>query len=209
MFFLNLTAAEFFTLLGALSALITALYLLDRAKHKKIVSTLRFWTPALTAQERQSRKRVREPWSLVLQLIGLLLLLLAIAQLQWGVRGRRGQNHILLLDTSSWTAQRTGHATLLDREKTMARQYLAAMPSQDRVMLVRADGLATPITPFTSDRAQVLDRLNASESAFSALNIGQALSFAHQAQSWSGNSTGEIVYLGPKLIADTGGAPPE
>src|SRR5581483_7554303 len=37
----------------------------------------------------------------------------------------------------------------------------------------------------------------------------QALSFAHQAQSWSGNSTGEIVYLGPKLIADTGGAPPE
>ena len=40
MFFLNLTAGEFFTLLGAVGGLITALYLLDQSKRKKVVSTL-------------------------------------------------------------------------------------------------------------------------------------------------------------------------
>ncbi len=139
MFFLNLTAGEFFTLLGALGGLITALYLLDRTKRKKVVSTLRFWTPALTAEEQQSRKRMREPWSLVLQLASLLLLLLAIAQLQWGTRARRGRDHVLLLDTSSWTAERMGAGTLLDHEKAVAERYLATLPARDRALLVRVD----------------------------------------------------------------------
>src|SRR5919205_604774 len=121
MFFLNLTAAEFLTLLGVLGGFITALYLLDRTKRKKIVSTLRFWTAALTAEEQHSRRQVREPWSLVLQLASLLLLLLAIAQLQWGTRQRRGKDHVLLLDTSSWAAERTSQGVLLDREKVAVR----------------------------------------------------------------------------------------
>src|SRR6185312_15147738 len=127
MFFLNLTAAEFFVLLGTLAGFIVTLYLLDKMKRKKIVSTLRFWRPAVTAQEHQSRKRMRESWSFFLQILSLLLLLLAIAQLQWGIRQRRGQNHVLLLDTSAWTAQKTEQGTLLDREKILARQYLAAL----------------------------------------------------------------------------------
>src|SRR3954468_23519889 len=99
MFFLNLTAGEFLVLFSALSGLIAALYLLDRARRKKIVSTLRFWTPALGIEERQSRKRMHEPWSLVLQLVSLLLLLLSIGELHWGTRERSGRDHVLLLDT--------------------------------------------------------------------------------------------------------------
>jgi hypothetical protein len=208
MFFLNLTAAEFLTLLGALGGFITALYLLDRSKRKKIVSTLRFWTPALTAEEQQSRRQMREPWSLVLQLASLVLLLLAIAQLQWGNRQRRGRDHVVLLDTSSWAAERTSQGMLLDREKEAARQYLSTRPPRDRVMLVRADALATPVTPFTSDRAQLLNAMNQSAPGFSALNIEQALSLARQAQSWSGGQAGEIVYIGPKLIGENNSEPP-
>ena len=37
MFFLNLSVGEFLGLLGVVSGLVTALYLLDRAKHKKVV----------------------------------------------------------------------------------------------------------------------------------------------------------------------------
>ena len=160
MFFLNLTAGEFLALLSALTGIITALYLLDRAKRKRIVSTLRFWTPAVRVDQRQSRKRMREPWSLILQLLSLLLLLLAIAELHWGARESRGRDHILLLDTSSWTSQRSPQGTLLQKEERMAQRYLAGLPTRDRVMLVRADGLATPVTPFTSDRAQVIDAVN-------------------------------------------------
>ncbi len=200
MFFLNLTAGEFLTLLGALGGLITALYLLDRTRRKKIVSTLRFWNPAFAAQQQQNRKRVREPWSLVLQLVSLLLLLLAIAQLEWGSRERRGQDHVLLLDTSSWTAQQSTAGTILDREKAAAQQYLTSLPTRDRAMVVRADALSVPATPFTSDRQQLGRAISESTSAFTALNIGQALSFARQARAWSGGQPGEIVYIGPQRL---------
>jgi hypothetical protein len=208
MFFLNLTAGEFLTLLGALSGVIAALYLLDRAKRKKIVSTLRFWMPAPMVDERQTRKRMHEPWSLVLQLLSLLLLLLSIAELRWGARERSGRNHVLLIDASSWTAQRSPQGNLLDKEKEIARRYIAGLSVSDRVMLVRADGLATPVTPFASDRRALVNSLFRLNPGFSGLNIGEALSFARQAQTWSEGGPGEIVYIGPGLIADDEGVAP-
>ncbi|MGC2661478.1 MAG: VWA domain-containing protein, partial [Bryobacteraceae bacterium] len=150
MFFLNLSLGEFLGLLGVISGLVTALYLLDRAKRKKVVSTLRFWRPAVTADERQSRKRMREPWSLLLQLLGLALLLLAIAQLEWGTRDRGGRDDVLLLDTSAWSAARLPTGSVLDLEKRAANRYVGTIGRNDRVLVVRADGLATPATPFTS-----------------------------------------------------------
>ena len=182
--------------------MITALYLFDRTKRKKIVSTLRFWTPARGAEEQQSRRRMREPWSLLLQIIGLVLLLLAMAQLQWGSRQRRGRDHVLLLDVSAWSAEKAEKGTLLDREKLLARRYLATLPAVDRVLLVRADSLSLPVTAFTSDRSQTLAGITASASGFSALKLEQALSFAREALTWSGGASGEIVYIGSRLTGD-------
>jgi hypothetical protein len=201
MSFLNLTAGEFFTLLGAVGGLITALYLLDKSKRKKVVSTLRFWTPASSAEELQSRRRMREPWSLILQLLGLSLLLLAIGQLQWGNKRWRGRDHVLLLDTSSWSAATRQGGTLLDAEKRLALEYLSGLASADRVMLVRVDGLATPLTPFTSNRKQLASAINSSVSESSGLNMEQALSFAMQAQSWAEGTRGEIVYAGAGMTS--------
>ncbi len=209
MFFLNLTPGEFLTLFGALGGLITTLYLLDRVKRKKIVSTLRFWKPAVRVEERQTRKRMREPWSLALQLLSLLLLLLSIAELHWGTRERSGRDHVLLLDTSSWTSQRAGEGTLLDTEKRIAQGYISGLPARDRVMLVRADGLATPVTSFTPDHRAVVNALLRSTPGFSALNIEQALSFARHTQSWSEGRPGEIVYIGPRLTADEESVAPQ
>lgn len=208
MFFLNLTAAEFLTLLGGLSGLIAALYLLDRSKRKRIVSTLRFWTPGASAHVSQRRKRIRDPWSLILQLASLLLLLLAIAQLQWGARERRGRNYVVLLDTSAWSAQRSGDATLLDREKEKAERYLATLALEDRIMLVRADALAVPVTPFTAERSQIMSALRGMTAGHSALNIEQALTFAEQAQGWSGGVPGEVAYIGPGMISESDVAAP-
>ena len=205
MFFLNLTAAEFFTLLGALGGLITALYLLDRAKRRKIVSTLHFWVQAGASDQHQARRKMRDPWSLLLQLVSLLLLLLAISRVQWGGRDHRNHDHVFLLDTSSWTAARLAAdpaSTVLDREKDLARRFFSALPAGDRVMLVAAGGLATPLTPFTHEHRELTAALDAVASGLSALNIDTALSFAHQAQSWSGGAPGEIVYAGPQLVDD-------
>ena len=48
--FLNLGLGELLGLVGAISAGVVALYLLDRSKRNQIVATLRFWTPADWAQ---------------------------------------------------------------------------------------------------------------------------------------------------------------
>jgi hypothetical protein len=203
MFFLNLSATEFFTALGVLGGLTTALYLLDRRRRTRVVSTLRFWTDAQSTRESHRRKRVREPWSLFLQMASLLLLLLAIAQLQLGPREHRSRDHVLLLDTSAWGAQRSGSATLLDREKAMAERYLSVLPSADRIMLVRADALATPATPFTADRVQLLRAVRQTTAGFSALNLEEALLFAAHAQRWSRGEQGDVVYIGPGMVPES------
>ena len=140
--------------------------------------------------------------ALLLQLLGMALLLLAIAQLEWGARGRTGQDHVLLLDTSAWSAARSNSGTVLDREKRIARNYVSTVAGSDRVLLVLVDGLAAPATPFTSPGDQLSKAINESTSQYSALNLEQALSFASQAQSWSGGRPGDIVYVGPRRIAD-------
>jgi Aerotolerance regulator N-terminal/von Willebrand factor type A domain len=201
MFFLNLTAGEFLTLLGGLGGLITALYLLDRAKRRKVVSTLRFWTTAAAAEEKQTRRRMRDPWSLILQLVSLFLLLLALAQLQWGTRERAAHDHVLLLDTSAWSASLDGsNVPLIDREKNAASAYIATVSPRDRVMIVLADALSTPVTPFTAERAQLSAALHAATPGWAALDMKQALDYAQEAQNWSGGQPGEIVYVGPKQI---------
>lgn len=200
MFFLNLTAGEFFTLLSALGGVVTALYLLDRRIRKKTVSTLRFWPSATAVDEQQRRRRMQQPWSLILQLISLTLLLLAIAQLQWGSRAGRSQDHVLLLDTSAWSGAKASSGSVLDRERQLAARYLGSISARDRVMLVRVDALPSPATPFTSNHEQILSALRDSTSNVSALDLPQAFAFAQGAQNWSGGAAGEIVYIGPKRI---------
>ena len=200
MFFLNLSAGEFLALLGSLGGIVTALYLLDRAKRKRVVSTLRFWTSALAADDQQRRKRMNQPWSLLLQLLSLTCLLLAIAQLNWGTRETRGRDHVLLVDTSAWSGEELAGGALLGRERQAAQSYLSSVRPSDRILVVGVDALSTPVTAFTSNRAQLLSGLTSLKSGFSALDIGQALSFAKQAQSWSGGDQGEIVYIGPERV---------
>ncbi len=191
--FLNLSPAEFFVLLGTASAFITALYLLDRNKKRRVVSTLRFWAASTEAEEQKNRKRVREPWSLLLQLVALLCLCLAIAQIHWGGAQRPVRNHVLLIDTSS--------ASVLTDEKTLARQYVQRLPATDRVMLVEVDGLVTPITSFTSDRTQLEQSIRQATASHSALNLQHALQFARQALLWPTGEAGELVYDGPGRVA--------
>jgi von Willebrand factor type A domain/Aerotolerance regulator N-terminal len=205
MFFLNLTPAEFLALFGSLGGLVTALYLLDRAKRRKIVSTLQFWVQAGAAEQSQARRKMQQPCSLVLQLASLLLLLLAISRMQWGSRQSRGHDHVLLVDTGSWTGapvnKDASHTTVLDEEKQKARDYLSVLPRNDRVMLVAVDNLASPVVRFTSNSRQLISALDALSPGFSAIDIDSALSFARQAQGWSGGASGEIAYIGPQLAA--------
>src|SRR5579864_7879974 len=138
MYFLNLSLLQFLAVFGSLSAISIALYLLDRSRRKQIVSTLRFWVAAEQPAVAARRKHIQQPWSLILQLLSMALLLLAIAQLRLGAPARAGRDHVIILETSAWMSARTGaartgssrsnRATLMDLARDRALRYLHALP---------------------------------------------------------------------------------
>jgi hypothetical protein len=134
--------------------------------------------------------------SLLLQLISLALLLLAIAQLRLGSPQTSSRDHVVVLDTSSWMGARAGQGTLLDEARAKARAYVRAVPSTDRVMLIRADGLATPATGFERDKRKLDAAIAASRVSASALDLQQALSFAEQVHRLHSSRRGELVFIG-------------
>ena len=195
-YFLNLSFLQFLAVFGGISAISVALYLLDRSRRKLVVSTLRFWVAAEQPAVAARRRRIQQPWSLLLQLVSMALLVLAIAQLRLGSPAQAGRDHVIVLDSSSWMAGRSGNRTLMDVAKDRARQYLKALPARDRVMLLRADGLATPATPFEIDRRKIEKAIAASQPGSTALNLDQALIFARHIQGQDGRRVGEIAFIG-------------
>jgi len=202
MYFLNLSAAQFLMVFGSISALAVALYLLDRSRRRQVVSTLRFWVAAEEPAMAARRRRIQQPWSLLLQLAGMGLLLLAAAQVRFGTPAMAPRDHVVILDTSAWMGARAGGRTLMDAARERARAYLRAVPPGDRVMLVRADALTTPATAFEPDRRKVVAAISASEPGTTALNLDQALAFARRVQRQGGRRLGEIAFIGTGRTAE-------
>jgi hypothetical protein len=209
--FLNLSIGEFLAIFGVIAALTTALYLLDRTRRKQVVATLRFWvTPGLPSPVTRRRK-IQQPISLLMQLAGMLLLLLAIAELHWGGALRARRDHVLIMDTSAWMragAAGRPNATLMDLARANAIAWLRAVPDSDRVLLLRADALATPATAWETDHVKVARAILETRAGATQINLNQSLQFARELQKQSGSQGGEIVYDGPGRItaadADSG-----
>ncbi|HLI82564.1 MAG TPA: VWA domain-containing protein [Bryobacteraceae bacterium] len=206
MYLLNLTFAQFLAVFGALAAVSVALYLLDRSRRRQVVSTLRFWVAAEQPSVVARRRHIQQPWSLALQLASMALLLLALGELHFGSPGPNGRDHVVILDTSAWMGATSGNRTLMDIARQRALQYVRALPPADRVMLVRADALATPATAFEPERRKVEAAILASHPSSTALNLDQALAFARRVQSQSTRRPGEIALVSTGHVADAGAA---
>ncbi|MBV9743952.1 MAG: BatA and WFA domain-containing protein [Acidobacteriia bacterium] len=208
MHFLNLSLGQFLATFGAVATVSIALYLLDRSRRRQVVSTLRFWVAAEQPSVVARRRRIQQPWSLLLQLISMGLLLLALAEVRFGTPGPSGRDHVLILDTSAWMAAnlaatgRSGGRALIDLARQRALQYVRALPAIDRVMLVRADALATPATAFEPDRRKVETAIQDSRPGSTALNLDQALAFARRVQAQAGGHAGEIALISTGHIAE-------
>jgi von Willebrand factor type A domain/Aerotolerance regulator N-terminal len=202
MFLLNLSVVEFLGIFGAISSFVVVLYLLDRSRRRQVVATLKFWMPSEMPSQKKHRRRIQQPWSLLLQLFSLLLLVLAIAQLRFGSRDSASRDHVLLLDTSAWMGARAGDRTLMDQARADAIAYVRSLPGDDRVMIVRADALATPATAFESNRQSAENAIRQSKPGYAALNLDQAFNFAREAIKLQGRRAGEIVYAGAGRIPE-------
>jgi hypothetical protein len=202
MFFVNLGLGPFLAIFGAISAVSVVLYLLDRSRRRVVVSTLKFWVAAEQPTAVVRRRQISQPFSLFLQLLSMLLLLLAIAQLRIGSQANQTRQHVLIIETSAWMNARSGgRKTLMDSARDRAKAYVNSLPSSDQVMLVRADSLATPVTAFESNHIKVLNAITATVPGSTSLNVHQALNFARQMQANTGQY-GEVVFVGSGRVSE-------
>lgn len=202
--FLNLSFLEFSALFALLSAGIVALYLLDRSRVRVQTAALRFWKAAQIPPSQQRRRRIQQPWSLLLQLLALALLLLAASQVRWGGERYTPHNHVLIVDTSaasSAPARANARTTVLAESKRKALAWLRTLPSQDNVSLVEAGTLLTPRTSLEANRAQTAKAIQALASSTGSLRMEDAFEFASGVQRRAGGVAGEIVYAGPARLA--------
>jgi hypothetical protein len=70
------------------------------------------------------------------------------------------------------------------------------------VKLIRAEGIATPVTAFSNDRKQLMRAIDASKVSYAALNLKPALTLAYHALKWSDAQTGEVVFVGGARVAN-------
>ena len=206
MSFVNLTLTQFAALFGAIGAGVFLLYLLDRSQQRKVVASLRFWRNAIRPVESR-RWKVRQPLSLLLQLLSIALLLLAVAQLRLGGSENQSRDHVLILDTSAWMGAAWQGGTLMDEARARAMQYIRSLPSTDRVIVVRAGGVETPATSFEEKRSVIEEAIEESSPGPGVVDLGQAVSFAGRVRRLHGRGLGEIVFVGSGKTAGTGEVP--
>jgi hypothetical protein len=196
---LALSPAEVAAVWSALAGLALWLYLHHRRPQHRRVSTLRFWASVQpVAQPR--RRRLREPWALLAQVLFLLLLILALANLRWGV-SFNGRSVVIVLDTSIWSQMRpAGTSPWIDTARREAQRVVDSLPSADRVLLLPAQADAPPILPFTTDRGALQRAIAEAPTSSSVADIPRALEMGRAAL--GGSRRGLLVYVGPGMLDD-------
>lgn len=182
---------------AGLAAAALWLYLHHRRPRHRKVSTLRFWASVQPiAQPR--RRKLREPWAFLAQIVFLLLLVLALANPRWGP-AFEGRSVVIVLDASIWSQARpAGEPAWIDRERTEALRLLDSLPGGDRVLLLRAEADAPPILPFTTDRGALRRAILGAQPSSVAADLPRALEMGRAAL--GGARRGLLVYVGPGLV---------
>lgn len=198
---LNLSLLQLIAAGGAMAAFVVALYFLDRRRRRVVVSSLRFFSEARAERHPLPQKRIQQPWSLLLQILGLLALLAALADIRWTASSLRALDHVLVIDTSSWMQARDSNGVLLERAKRLAIRYVRSLPPGDRVLLVTSDANPMPAATFEEDFGLVEAAVQSATAGTTALQLGEALSFARQMLG-TRESPGDIVFIGSRWIAE-------
>jgi Ca-activated chloride channel family protein len=196
---LSLNPIAAFAAWAGLAGLALWLYLHHRRPVRHKVSTLRFWS-SVQALSQPRRRKLREPWALLAQVLFLLFMIIALANPRWGGT-LEGRSVAIVMDTSAWSQMRpSGEASWLDQERAAANRLIASLPRGDRVLLMSAATDAPPILPFTVDRAALRRAIESTPASSGVADVPRALEMAKGAM--AGSRRGLLVYIGPGMVDD-------
>jgi hypothetical protein len=143
--------------LGLLAPVIAALYLRRPKRRQMEVSSLLFWRKILEQQpHRRFLGRLRNPFSLLLQLLIFLLLLLALAHPEWG-RVQGGQSTVVVLDARA--RMQAGDGEVFRAAINAARDVVSQAGPGNEVALLTAEGTSQILSPFSADGRDLRERL--------------------------------------------------
>jgi hypothetical protein len=203
----TLTLAEVAGLFAAAGAVALWLYLRQPRAARLRVSTLRFWESSPSGSSTARRWKLREPWAFIAQLLFLLFLIAALGNPRWGVV-TQGRNVAIVLDAGAWSQMHDANgATWLDSVRSRAGALLRELPSDDRIVLLRADSDGAPMVPFTTDRNLLRLAVANMQASSAVADVPRALAQGRAAlgesvATPSGVRRGLLVYIGPGLVDD-------
>jgi hypothetical protein len=180
----------------AASALAVWLYLHQRPIRRR-VSTLRFWADLPPSIFRR-RRWLREPWALAAQILFLLFVILALANVRWG-NVSDVRRVAIVMDASIWSqVQLQGQSPLIAQVRADTDRILNSLPNTDEVLLLRAEADAAPALPFSPDRAAQLRAVALTRASSVNADVPRALEAAKSAL--AGSNRALLVYVGPGML---------
>ncbi len=145
--------------LGLVAPVVVALYLHRPRRREQEVSSLQFWQKVLDRQpNRQFLGRLRNPFSLLLQLLIFLLLLLALARPE-ASRPPGGRSTVVVLDARARMQAEEGG--IFRAAVNAAQGVVGQAGPENEIALLTAEGSSRIVSPFSTDGKDLRGRLDA------------------------------------------------
>jgi von Willebrand factor type A domain/Aerotolerance regulator N-terminal len=168
-------------LLG-LAPIVVVLYLLKVTRRRRTVSTLVFWQRIVEEQPHQALfHRLRNFLSLLLNLLILLCLILAAAQLRWpGVSSVEGNTFLIFDNRARMQARDSAGRTRLDVAKQLAGQILHRTSARNPTGLIVLEEKPETKVSLTDDGEELQRTLDALPPSDTAGKLDDALQLAER-----------------------------
>ena len=168
--------------LFGLAPIVIVLYLLKVTRRRRIVSTLFFWQRIVEEQRRHALfHRLRNFLSLLLNLLILLCLILAAAQLRWpGFSGVEGNTFLIIDNRARMQARDAGGRTRLDVAKQLAERILRRTSARNPTGLIVLEERPEMEVSLTDDGEELRRVVNALQPSDTAGKLDDALQLAER-----------------------------
>jgi len=171
--------APLFWALSALALPIIAFYLVRERPRRRMVSNLLFWPQNQTVLAESSRWRKLRRWfSLLLQVLFLLLLVAALTRPLWPWGTSQRRSVVIVIDASASMRAKEGNTSRFEAAVAEARRFASSLRSGEEVAVVLSGAVPRVLTGWTDSNHQLTEAFARAGPEAAAASPVQALDLA-------------------------------